>query len=264
LLAPYYDLFINWVNRLESEIPFILKSCGKPRSGLRALDIGCGTGYHLRALQQAGFEVQGMEPSKALREQAVRNLPGTTVSPLKMERLPSFAGTHGPWDLVICLGNTLPHLPESLLRKFCRALYQALNQKGVAVIHLLGYEKILKNRPGKLPVKTIEVTEAVYRFERSYEYKKDHLAFNIEVFRDDILLGEDREILYPVTARKLRGVLSGAGFREIRLYGAFDHEVEYTPESDNLVAVLIKHPATAADPVMKEKSSRLARRKSKP
>ena len=251
LLAPYYDLFINWDNRLESEIPFILKSCGKPRSGLRALDIGCGTGYHLRAMQQAGFEVQGMEPSKALREQAVRNLPGITVSPLKMERLSSFAGTHGPWDLVICLGNTLPHLPASLLMEFCRALYHVLNKEAVAVIHLLGYEKILKNRPGKLPVKTVEVPEAAYRFERSYEYKKGYLAFNIEVFKDDILLGVDQEILYPVTARKLRAVLSGAGFREIRFYGAFDHEVEYGPESDNLVAVLGKHPATAVDPFTK-------------
>ena len=243
LLAPYYDLFINWAARLEKEIPFILKSCGKLEKGSRALDIGCGTGYHLRALQQTGFEVQGTEPSRALRERAVRNLPGCIVSPVTMERLASFARTHGPWDLVTCLGNTLPHLPDRLLPEFCQALYHSLKPEAVAVIHVLGYEKILAERPDKLPAKTIQASGTTYRFERSYEYKNNHLVFSIEIWKNDVQVGVDREVLYPVTAPMLLAAASSAGFKQIRFYGAFDHEVEYRPESDNLVALLRKSTA---------------------
>jgi len=237
-LAPYYDLFVNWEQRLAREIPFILESCGKPESGSRALDIGCGTGHHLTALREAGFEVQGTEPSEALRVQAMRNLPGSLISPQKMEQFAGFAGAHGPWDLVICLGNTLPHLPGSLLPEFCRSLYHALKDRATAVIHVLGYEKILAGRPHKLPLKTIEESGTIYRFERSYEYEKDHLVFSIKVWKNDVQAALDREVIYPLTARMLQDALSDAGFDEIDFYGAFDRRIEYGPDSDNLVAVL--------------------------
>ena len=242
LLAPFYDLFINWEQRLAKEIPFILEICGKPESGSRALDIGCGTGYHLRALREAGFEVQGMEPSKALRKQVMKNLPGSIISPLKMEQFAGFAGAHGPWNLVFCLGNTLPHLPDSLLPEFCSSLYHALKEQATAVIHVLGYEKILAERPQKLPLKTIEYSGMIYSFERRYEYKKDHLEFSIKVWKNNIQVALDREVIYPMTAGMLQAAFSAAGFEKIDFYGAFDRNVEYGPDCDNLVAVLRKSP----------------------
>ncbi|MFC1537282.1 class I SAM-dependent methyltransferase [Gemmatimonadota bacterium] len=241
LLAPYYDIFINWDARLKTEIPFILQSCSGFDKDARALDIGCGTGYHLRAFQQAGFTVQGTEPSEMLRRQAERNLPGVLISPVKMEQLDDFARTYGPWNLVTCLGNTLPHLHERFLPEFFRNLFLALGQNSVAVIHILGYEKILAQRLERLPVKTIQDTKDTYRFERSYEYRKDHLIFSIEVWKNDELMGVDREIIYPLTAPSIMDAASEAGFRDIRFYGAFDHQVGYGPECDNLVAVLRKN-----------------------
>lgn len=240
ILADYYDIFIDWENRLGREIPFICQIAGRKISSPRALDIGCGTGYHLRSLRKEGFETFGLEPSPQLRALAVRNLPGATIFSSRMEELECLTAAHGPWHLVICLGNTLAHLPEEKLAGFCRALYRALTVPGTAVIHVLNYEKILANRPQGLQSKLVESGNESYRFERRYDYFQGWIEFTIEIWKNEAFLAKDREILYPLTAKIIEQACSGAGFNDIQLFGDFDSGKPYTRESDNLVAVLRK------------------------
>ncbi|HUU26344.1 MAG TPA: methyltransferase domain-containing protein [archaeon] len=239
-LARYYDIFIDWENRLEHEIPFIIEAAGRRVSAPSALDIGCGTGYHLMALREARFSVSGTEPSEYLRALAVENLGGARIFSVPMEGLKKLASSHGPWHLVTCLGNTMAHLPADKLPGFCRALELALTPGGTAVLHVLGYEKIMARRPQGLPAKLVKAGETSYRFERRYEYLQDHIGFTVEIYENDILKAKDREILYPLTAGLLESSCTDAGFAEIRFFGAFSFRTPYTPESDNLVAVLRK------------------------
>jgi 2-polyprenyl-3-methyl-5-hydroxy-6-metoxy-1,4-benzoquinol methylase len=66
---------INWLYQrvrnytLQQKIN-ILKSLSNEKT---LLDIGCGTGEFLNAAQSKAYEVQGIEPSKLAREQAIKN-----------------------------------------------------------------------------------------------------------------------------------------------------------------------------------------------
>lgn len=48
----------------NSMISFINKTYKKPLSGIKVLDIGCGTGYLLYKLKKLGCEVYGIEPGQ--------------------------------------------------------------------------------------------------------------------------------------------------------------------------------------------------------
>ena len=55
-LATTYDLFVNWESRLPKEIEFLDDVLS--RAGVRTLlDAACGTGMHLLALREKGYEV---------------------------------------------------------------------------------------------------------------------------------------------------------------------------------------------------------------
>ena len=241
ILARYYDILIDWNSRLQHETPFLLEVAGQAGRGRRALDVGCGTGRHLKALQNAGFTVEGAEPSEELRLLAERNLKGATVHAAPMESLAELAGVQGPWHLVTCLGNTLAHLRPDMLPEFCRGVALALDRQGAAVLHLLGYEKIMAVRPKQLPLKNAVSGKDRYRFERSYDYKEDHIEFNIQVWKNEKQVASDREILYPLTAPMLLEACKNAGLTDIGLFGEFNFSVPYSCQSDNLVAVIRKN-----------------------
>jgi len=74
----------------------------KPAKGAM-LDMGCGSGYFLEACQQAGWQVNGMEPDPSAREQATKRV-GKSIAPAK-ESLPAAAR----YD-VITLWHVLEHI----------------------------------------------------------------------------------------------------------------------------------------------------------
>ena len=240
ILAPYYDIFIDWHSRLRREIPFLLEVAAPAGRGRRSLDLGCGNGRHLKALQKAGFQVEGTEPSEQLRKLAQHSLAGVTIHPAGMESLEELAGAHGTRHLVTCLGNTLAHLPPDRLPGFCRGLTAALDRQGAAVLHLLGYEKIMAERPGQLPPKNVISGNDSYRFVRTYSYREDYIEFNIVVWKNGKRLATDREILYPLTSSMLLAACGNAGLADISLFGDFDLSVPCSSRSDNLVAVIRK------------------------
>lgn len=237
-LAPYYDIFIDWDKRLALEIPFILDHLPRRPAGMKCLDIGCGTGRHLERLRQAGFDVEGCEPSPALRFQAVHNLPGAVIHPHPMEQLAELAAERGPWNLAICLGNTLAHLAPGQLKEFFIALADAISPGGVAVIHLLGYDRIMRLRPKNLAEKTAERDNHTYVFQRDYTYLDQEIEFTLRVIVDGKLEAEQRETLYPLRETQLREYCGLAGFTQVRTFDGFDSCRPYSQDSANLVCVL--------------------------
>jgi len=114
---PYTSCFTYSRLRLERLLDAYLD---RRQTGEALLDVGCGTGHHMRALRDRGFDVAGVDGSAAMLEHATANNPGATVLLSGVDALP-FADAS--FDVVVCI-EVLRYLPdpEACLREMVRVL----------------------------------------------------------------------------------------------------------------------------------------------
>jgi ubiquinone/menaquinone biosynthesis C-methylase UbiE len=94
---PYSNCFTYSRMRLERALSESLPASG---AGLRAIDVGCGTGHHLRDLVARGFAVAGVDGSAAMLAQARQALPDAELHQAGVEALPFAADS---FDLALCI-----------------------------------------------------------------------------------------------------------------------------------------------------------------
>ncbi len=97
------------------------------KSGGRLLDVGCGTGEFLRLAQEAGFAVQGVEPSATAAEMAERS------GEVFHGELADFHLQESVYD-VITLWSVLEHVPAPF--SFLGMLRQTLRDDGVVGLRI--------------------------------------------------------------------------------------------------------------------------------
>ena len=143
-----YDCMTNAKNRIENEFPFfenLLKKYGF-RS---AVDIGCGTGHHLKILAELQIQTHGIDPSEEMLRIANENLKGLDryirISVGDFNSIPEQINEQ--MDAVFCQGNTLPHLlTEDKLYSAVANVRKILNPGGIFVIHLINYSRVLAEK----------------------------------------------------------------------------------------------------------------------
>ena len=134
----YYDAVINWKKRLAREMP-LLEELARQADG-RVLVPACGTGGHVVALAESGFDVLGFDADadtvEFARQRIQAALPvidaakGTAeVRLLTMEA----AADLGPnFAAAFCLGNALPGLSaEGQLFAALQGVAGALKSGGI-------------------------------------------------------------------------------------------------------------------------------------
>lgn len=209
----------------------------------RVADAGCGSGAQLLRFAVAGAECIGFDPDPDLVELARKKLASFPSSRVEVG---GFADTkrmvHPPVDLVLCLGNSLVHVPQEEAVRFLRDASEVLAGGGRILLQILNYERLLLHGVTNLPLMTAR--EGTIEFRRSYQWEgpravRFHTSLRIseggqpQVFRNDIPL-------YPVYPDELWEMLSRAGFSDIRFSGDFSG-AEFSPESEALVC-LAKRP----------------------
>lgn len=180
-LAPSYDRMMHFRERVQhaGRLVTALVRRLEPSPAL-GIDLGCGTGAFACALAGMGFRAMGMDVAEEMLSQARVNAAHLEVSAAFMngclEELPS-PFEPGKAGLVLCLGNTLPHLlaPADLGRAFT-GMAHLLAARGIAVVQTLNYDRIL--RLGERIVSVDRDAEATYV--RFYDFLESGLLrFNI-------------------------------------------------------------------------------------
>ena len=128
--AQYYDLFYRNKN-YDKEVNFLVKIIGNRKS---ILDVGCGTGIHMKLLADRGYVVSGMDKSLEMLSIARERL-GDGYH-LYNDDILNFKSSSS-YDAIISMFAVFNHLNGiDEFEKGIRHFYEYLNDGGIMVIDL--------------------------------------------------------------------------------------------------------------------------------
>lgn len=243
-----YDRFVNWDARLSTEIPFLVSELAvlqpKDDGTISILDAACGTGRHVIALEDQGFDCAGADLSAEMVSIAQQNALGANYDiEFKQAGFGELTDAFGEdsFDGLICLGNSLPHvLDEGYLANTFEDFKSVMRKGSKLIIQNRNFDKVMAERSRWMPPQTYREGERTWIFARFYDFDPDgRLTFNILIF--DSQAGEDfqQEVvstrLWPMGKGLLAEYLESAGFTDLKFYGDLAGSDFVIDDSPNLV-----------------------------
>jgi len=240
-LAICFDVMTDWESRLAFEGPW-LRALLERHGAKRVLDAACGTGGHAAAFAAWGFEVVGMDASPVMIARAQAKVPTVrfVVAPFGQmaQRLPE------PMDVVMCLGNSLPHLiePEALAAALTD-MRRCLREGGLLVLHNLNYDLRWWRRPRFFDAQGGMVDGRERLVWRLADYHDDTglITFHTALFSKDPTGGWSVEVIStpqrPLFAAALESALAAAAFSVEEMFGNLQGAPFSREESPDLVVV---------------------------
>jgi ubiquinone/menaquinone biosynthesis C-methylase UbiE len=246
---PYYDLMVNWEQRLALEGPFFQRVFSNA-SARRVLDCACGTGHHARMFARWGMDVVGTDLSPSMVEQARRDSRTEGVNAagfqaVDFRELPRHFPE--PFHAVICTGNSLPLAgsPEGM-RQAIKSMYDVLAPNGLVVLHALNYALIAEgSNLYKGPrVRLIEDREILFL----KVFRKTRRLCDIDIVVLEKQAGEWKKLevharAWAVERTELEGMITGAGFSRLQFYGGYEPKPFDAAASHDLIVVARKEKA---------------------
>jgi glycine/sarcosine N-methyltransferase len=252
-LSNDYDRFVNWQSRLTFELPFIEKQITSLQSSsgqsLKILDSACGTAMHAIALAKNGHRVSAADLSAEMIVKARQNVLDAGV-PVKLEAagFGSLAKTFGPgtFDLVLCLGNSLPHITISAeLNAALQDFSACLRKGGVLLIQNRNFDAVMAKKDRWMEPQTYSEGDSEWIFQRFYNFEPGGLIqFNIVTLKrtpgSTWTSAVASTHLYPQKQKELVDGLNSAGFTNVRSFGSMTGELFVPLTSGNLVLTAVK------------------------
>lgn len=176
LLARYYSwMFGDFNGRVKDNRRFFELYDIVPHGAGRAIDLGAGPGFQSIALAQLGFTVIAIDLSRELLEELRSKKDTLPITTVQDDMLNFRMHCPDPAHVIVCMGDTLPHL-ESLDRvaKVFELVYGALGKSGKFVMTFRDLTPELKGLDRFIPVRSDENTVFTCFLEYEPSYVQVH------------------------------------------------------------------------------------------
>ncbi len=240
-----YRKMIAWPQRLAREWAFLSGPFASLPSR-RVLDLGCGTGEHVRFLAGHGYEVVGVDESETMLDRAREAgvPPGASYLQGDLVRVDSVVS--GEFGAALCLGNTLAHVTDRAeLTRLFRGVRSVLLAGAPLVIQVLNYERLARTGQRCLPLTFFQDDEGEAIFLRVMTHHPGGaVTFTPSVlrYRKDgepalEVVTSHNVPLHGWTRAEVESALEAAGFPLRQLHGTMA-DTPYAPtDSPDLVVV---------------------------
>ncbi len=213
-LSSGYDRMMDAEKRIPQAKKF-LELLKKRKDFHTVVDAGCGSGHFAIAAANLGCQTLGIDLSNDMLDIARRTADArsTKVQWRQGSLTQTDTLVNEPADLLLCMGNTLPHVLEhEEFKKTCRAFFNAVRPGGRAVIHLLNYEQLMAARERIVDIDRNGNLE----FVRFYDYWAPNLV-NFNLLTIDWSETPPKHTLnsvelHPYRLQELRDAMLEAGF----------------------------------------------------
>jgi SAM-dependent methyltransferase len=241
-LAEAYDGLFPQDHAATAFLLGLARGRGLPR---RVLDLGCATASQLLELATEGWDAKGLEPSRGMRERAAAKAELAEVAVEVAEGGMLDAGRLFPaasFGLILCLGNTLPHLRgEAELHRFLDDAAALLVRGGALVLQVLNYDLVAQGMAGSgFAFPELRAGHSVFR--RHYEAGPEgKLAFVTELVSEGRGAQTSRTLLYPFRPDFLAKALAGHGFGDPVMTAGWRAEVgAFDPGRDRFLVLVAR------------------------
>jgi SAM-dependent methyltransferase len=236
-----YDRFVDWAARLALELP-ALERFLSGQGARRVLDAACGTGRHAIALAGHGYEVTAADLSAAMVARARENAAAAGVEvPFVQAGLGELAAAiPGPFDAVLCLGHSLPHLLSAAAVAAALGDFATLLRPGgLLLLQNRNDERLLAQGQRILPLSVHREGEEEWLFLRFLDLDAQRISFHMVTLHRDAAGWQQRTSTTthrPLSRAELEAALQEAGFQGTSFYGSWNGEPFDATSSGDLVA----------------------------
>jgi glycine/sarcosine N-methyltransferase len=246
--AEDYDRFVNWDGRLAFEMPFLgsqLETLQKPKTGLQILDAATGTGMHVLELRRLGYLADGSDLSQGMIERARLNAHQADLQ-ARFETagfgdLAQVFQDALPYDALICLGNSIPHLlSQASIKAALDDFAACLRPGGLLLIQNRNFDVVMEKKERWMEPQSHQEAGREWIFLRFYDFDPSGLIqFHILTLRRQAGEAWSQSIsstsLYPLRSQEMNSLLQASGFSEIRFFGGMNGSAFDPAASGNLV-----------------------------
>jgi len=189
---PMDDVSHLWASYTEKEVDYILRECEISQGGL-ILDVGCGMGRHSIALSKKGYNVEGIDYSKSLIQNAKSKAEKESVDVLFKvhDIVESGYPEYGKFDCVLCLYDVIgSYADNSKNKKILKEISLLLKSGGKAIISVMNLQHTEYYAKNRFNLRTS--SKGLLNLQSSNTMEKSGNVFNPDYY----LLDEETKVVY--------------------------------------------------------------------
>lgn len=220
-IADFYDSFFTPPD-LERTAKFVTQFLKKHAPGKKFLELGSGTGLYLIPLKKAGFDVVGLDNSKAMLKVAKKKCEKLSLSiPMILGDMAKFKSKG--YDAILCFSSSLCYLKDQeAMEKAIHHYAKALNPGGILWLDLPNQKVEIKDlNPSQVVDSTTfpggKATLVQQIYVKDNRWVSDWYGFVMDKSGCRTFKHESPEVIYD--PKRIMRTLEEVGFEIIDVFG---------------------------------------------